>query len=66
MTMGDTPSFLFSPTYSKYTTWFLFANNKKKKSMGGVTHLPAAGGSPKEGRVENQREAEREENIFPI
>lgn len=34
--------------------------------MGGVTHLPAAGVSPKEGRVENQREAEREENIFPI
>lgn len=34
--------------------------------MGGVTHLLAAGGSPKEGRVENQREAEREENIFSV
>lgn len=46
---------------------------KKKKNAnwsrrrGGVTPLPAAGGSVKEGKGRKlEREAEREENIFPI
>lgn len=53
---GDAPtpfsSLSFSLTYSKQTTWFPLRKKKwiRVGGWGGVTALPAAGGSPKEAR----------------